>query len=475
MAACSHELIFADGLSRVGWMGWARNYKYRRGWTMTDWSRRDVLSAVAAGFAAAELARAASGAAAPDNAVAADTAGATDRAAAADKNVTQHPMRIRTITAGVALSKLDDVGAVDRALGRLSRARERMKSAGYEVQTIRVAITPLVAGLDAGQRRMAMSALEKNDATIAAADALLSIGPLLMADRAEPELGKWAAELVRRTQRASFSVMVSSAEHGVHRQAIRSAAEVIDELSRVDASGMANFRFAAAASIPAGTPFFPAGYHQGPDSLAIGVESAGLVQTALESAADPEDAATRPRHVMETELGPVEKLGSQMAAAEGVQYLGIDPWPGPGLDRSIGAAIESLTRRPFGHISTLQACAAITAVIKTLSVRSCGYCGLMLPVLEDPTLAKRAQERRYGIQELLLYSTVCGTGLDVAPIPGNAGVDAMARLIGDVAALAVRLRKPLSARLFPVPGKAAGDPVRFDDARLTECRIFEVD
>src|ERR1700735_1863915 len=107
MAACSHELIFADGLSRVGWMGWARNYKYRRGWTMTDWSRRDVLSAVAAGFAAAELARAASGAAAPDNAVAADTA---DRPVAADKNVTQHPMRIRTITAGVALSKLDDVG-----------------------------------------------------------------------------------------------------------------------------------------------------------------------------------------------------------------------------------------------------------------------------------------------------------------------------------------------------------------------------
>jgi uncharacterized protein len=39
----------------------------------------------------------------------------------------------------------------------------------------------------------------------------------------------------------------------------------------------------------------------------------------------------------------------------------------------------------------------------------------------------------------------------------------------------VRLRKPLSARLFPVPGKIAGDTVRFDDPRLTECRVFEVD
>jgi hypothetical protein len=437
---------------------------------MTDWSRRDVLSAVAAGLAAAELPRVVSGAAAPDTGVA-----APDKGAAAHKNGTQHPMRVRTITAGVALAGLDDMGAIEKALGRLSRVRQRMQSAGYEVQTIRVAITPLVAGLDAGQRRMSIGALEKIDAAIAAADALLSIGPLLTDDRLDPELGAWAAEFVRRTQRASFSVSVSSADTGVHRKGIRTAAQVIDELSRVDASGMANFRFAAAASIPAGTPFFPAGYHQGPDSLAIGLESAGLVQTALESAADPEDAVNRLRHVMETELGPVEKLGSQMAAAEGVQYLGIDTSPAPGMDRSIGAAIESLTRRPFGHISTLQACAAITAVIKTLSVRSCGYCGLMLPVLEDPTLAKRAQERRYGIQELLLYSTVCGTGLDVVPIPGNVGVDAMARLIADVATLAVRLRKPLSARLFPVPGKAAGDTVRFDDARLTECRVFEVD
>jgi hypothetical protein len=446
-----------------------RIYGNQQGWTMTDWSRRDVLTAVAGGLATAELPRAASGAAAPDKAV------VPDQTAVPDKNVSQHPMRIRTITAGVALSGLDDVGAIERALGRLSRVRQRMKNAGYEVQTIRVAMTPLVASMDAGQRRTALSALEKIDAAIAAADALLSIGPVLTADRVDPELGTWAAELVRRTQRASFSVAVSSAEHGVQRQAIRSAALVIDELSRVDASGTANFRFAAAASIPAGTPFFPAGYHQGPDSLAIGLESAGLVQTALESAADPENAATRLRQVMETQLGPVDVLGAQLADAEGVQYLGIDTSPAPGMDRSIGAAIESLTRRPFGQIATLQACATITAVLKTLSVRSCGYCGLMLPVLEDPVLAKRAQERRYGIQELLLYSTVCGTGLDVVPIPGNTDVEAIARVIADVAALAFRLRKPLSARLFPVPGKVAGDIVRFDDPRLTECRVFEVD
>jgi uncharacterized protein (UPF0210 family) len=144
------------------------------------------------------------------------------------------------------------------------------------------------------------------------------------------------------------------------------------------------------------------------------------------------------------------------------------------MDRSIGAAIEAFTGRPFGGPSTLQACATITAVLKSLNVRSCGYCGLMLPVLEDPMLAKRALERRYGIQELLLYSTVCGTGLDVVPIPGETGVDVIAQIIADVGTLAFRLRKPLSARLLPIPGKASGDVVGFNDARLTQTRVFDI-
>ena len=43
----------------------------------------------------------------------------------------------------------------------------------------------------------------------------------------------------------------------------------------------------------------------------------------------------------------------------------------------------------------------------------------MLPVLEDDVLAARASEGRFGVRELLLYSSVCGTGLDVVPIPGD--------------------------------------------------------
>ena len=142
----------------------------------------------------------------------------------------------------------------------------------------------------------------------------------------------------------------------------------------------------------------------------------------------------------------------------------------PASDRRI----ETLTGAPFGAPSTLAACATITAVLKGLDVRTCGYSGLMLPVLEDTVLAQRAREGRYGVSELLLYSSVCGTGLDVVPLPGDTPAANLAATIVDVAALAVRYQKPLSARLFPAPGKSAGEPVRFDDPHLTDAVVMKL-
>ena len=105
----------------------------------------------------------------------------------------------------------------------------------------------------------------------------------------------------------------------------------------------------------------------------------------------------------------------------------------------------------------------------------CGYCGLMLPVLEDPVLAQRAGEGRFSVRDLLLYSSVCGTGLDVVPIPGDTAPEAMVGLLRDVAALSSRLNKALSARLFLVPGKKAGDIARFTDPLLVDSVVMKID
>src|SRR5207253_7133021 len=84
-----------------------------------------------------------------------------------------------------------------------------------------------------------------------------------------------------------------------------------------------------------------------------------------------------------------------------------------------------------------------------------------LPALEDQTLADRAAEGLVTLDTLLLLSAVCGLGLDTIPLPGDISLRQLERIILDVAALAIRLHKPLTARLFPIPGRVAGDPVEW--------------
>lgn len=60
------------------------------------------------------------------------------------------------------------------------------------------------------------------------------------------------------------------------------------------------------------------------------------------------------------------------------------------------------------------------------------------------------------------------------PVPGDTPAAAICALIRDTAALAFRLDKPLTVRLFPVPGKAAGEVASLGSADLCDCAIFEV-
>jgi hypothetical protein len=386
-----------------------------------------------------------------------------------------HRFKIRTVTAGVNLKNTSDLVTVESAIGFLQKARKRLEDEGYEIQTLRIATQPLPEYLNGKSRGAALADLRKIDEAIAAKGVILSIGPVITDDRHDPEFAVWATQLVKETKNINFSVAVASPERGIHRQTALTAAETIVAISKSSPGGEGNFRFTAAANCLAGTPFFPVAYHRGPEAFSIGLETPGLLQEAFEQSKDIEDAKTKLKTLLESELGPVEKLAQGIAQSEHRQYLGIDTSPAPSKDASIGAAIEALTRLPFGSASTLAACAAITDVLKSLNIKTCGYSGLMLPVLEDPVLAKRAAEGRYSVRELLLYSSVCGTGLDVVPLAGGTPANELAALIRDVAALSTKLHKPLSARLFLIPGKKAGDHAEFDNPFLTGSVVMKLD
>jgi hypothetical protein len=231
-----------------------------------------------------------------------------------------------------------------------------------------------------------------------------------------------------------------------------------------------NLRVAALAQVPAGSPFFPASWHDGGAPwLAIGPEAAALAWQATRPLADvPLGHADRPRLVaaalqqLAADIVRYDALFARIAqpicAQYGITYAGCD-WslaPHPHPERSIAAAIEALAGVPFGDWGTLSAVRALTATIRGCAVTQLGFSGIMLPVVEDAVLAQRAREGRYTLRDLLAFSTVCGTGLDTIPLAADVSVDALAGMYREVASVATALKKPLTARLMPLAGHAAG-------------------
>jgi uncharacterized protein (UPF0210 family) len=224
-------------------------------------------------------------------------------------------------------------------------------------------------------------------------------------------------------------------------------------------------RFAALALCPPGIPFFPAAYHDGgPPALAVAWEIADEASTAFEGARTLEEAERRLERSLSAVVQRLWAVCTALADRLGLRALGIDCSlaPFPDEARSAAGAFERLGLRPFGGPGTLAVAAMITSVLQRLPVPRTGFCGLMLPVLEDARLGALALAGRLQLSTLLAASAVCGVGLDVVPLPGESTAEQLSALVLDMAALATRLRKPLLARLMPIPGHRAGEPVRFD-------------
>jgi uncharacterized protein (UPF0210 family) len=74
-----------------------------------------------------------------------------------------------------------------------------------------------------------------------------------------------------------------------------------------------------------------------------------------------------------------------------------------------------------------------------------------------------------------MFSAVCGSGLDTIPIPGDTSLAQISALLLDICALALRQRKPLTARLMPIPGKKAGDVTDFNFDYFANSKVMALE
>jgi uncharacterized protein (UPF0210 family) len=379
--------------------------------------------------------------------------------------------KIRTITAFINLDPSQYKQQVAETMQMLRRAKTIFESRGYEVQTLRIATQPFPEYTKGMSTQQAVAFFKEYDALAEKEKFAAGIGPaMLNAGDSEAE-ADLLANILSATKNIRGSIVVAGAD-GVRWKAVGAAARAIKRLEDETEHSQGNFNLGAIAMVPPLSPFFTAAYHTGfGHQFAIGLESANVVAAAFENAPDLETAKHRLTDMLSEQASEIERHAGRVDQETGWSYMGIDLSPAPLKEISIGAAIEELIAQPFGSSGTLTAAATITSAIKDIQVKQIGYNGLMLPILEDSRLAQRWSEGRVSLEGLLSYSAVCGTGLDTVPLPGDVSIEQLDMIIGDMASLAFKWHKPLSARLLPVKGKGPGDMTEFDDPFLVNATI----
>jgi len=381
-------------------------------------------------------------------------------------------MRIRSITTFVHPRWPISENILQKAGIFARHAKSAFESAGFEVQTLRLATPPFPEFLSPEDTLPFIARLQM----IAHSEGFeyIALGP---AQTNKPESYAAVPDMLADSSIMFLSGHLTTPSSEISLPATRACAEIIHRAAPLEKNGFANLRFTALANVPPWSPFFPAAYHQGEaPAFALAVEGADLAVSAFSGADSLSDARVRLIRSIESHAAKLERVGEHLEEIYPAAFKGIDfslaPFPKPEI--SLGGALEALGLPALGFSGSLAAAAFLTDTLDRANFKRTGFNGLMLPLLEDSTLAQRGAEGVLSVTDLLLFSAVCGTGLDTIPLPGDASVEQLQAVLLDLAALSLRLDKPLTGRLMPIPGLKAGDETGFKFDYFANSRVLSL-
>jgi len=381
-------------------------------------------------------------------------------------------MKIRSITYFLNPGWPPDETKMKAAGVFLSEAKKAYQDMDYEVQTTRLATTPFsyLLGKRIKETPYLAEAIQTWLSQIGVEYA--SLGPAFPDVPGDYEV---IPEAIAHTNNIFFSGVMGDAHHGISLEAIRACAQVIVDCANITPDGFANLRFAALANVLPGSPFFPAAYYlDDQPAFSIATEAADLAVNAFTGARTLEEGRSALINALEEHGKALASVAEKLSRQFSTGFQGIDfslaPYPADG--QSLGSAVEKIGVPGVGLHGSLTSAALLTEAVDRADFPHTGFSGFMQPVLEDSVLARRSAEGVLTVKDLLLYSAVCGTGLDTVPLPGDVTADQIVPLLLDITSLALRLNKPLTARLMPIPGKQAGDPTNFEFEYFANSKVM---
>jgi len=400
--------------------------------------------------------------------------------------------KVRTITTFLSLSTARETwkAQILEASKFCAELSAEFIQQGYSVQSVRIVTNPFGEYLNTHSVDKAASDLRYLSALLSSSDLSgirirFAIGEARTAQEIEilPELVREFGDL------CNVCVNVDIDENGIlNNQLIQLSAQAVKKISTITPRGEGNFNFTVKFNCDPLIPYFPASYHRTESGkrFVIGLETPDLlvyVLKQLNQSIGATDHNTRFNAYQNTmsaalqhHISQIKGIIDQATIEMPFTFSGVDSSAAPSKNcASIVEVYEQMGVEYFGASGTVEASSLLTRVFKSIKdVDLAGFSGLMLALTEDTGLARGTINSNFDIRSLLTYSAVCGIGLDTVPVPGDTCIDKIAALMRDTGTMAFRLNKPLTVRLFPVPGLNAGDMTAFESDDLCNCAVLAV-
>ena len=353
---------------------------------------------------------------------------------------------------------------------KLGQTRRLFEQAGFEVQTVRITTQPYSNYVRGLTKEQALALLFHLEELARKHSVLLNIGPAVLDDQPDPLMLELLEEVhsARQTTRREHD-RGERKGRALERSARRCSPH--QARCRKNPRSQGTFNFAATAMLGPGAPFYPGSWHANQGGrFSVGLQAPMWSPAYSRRPGAMQLAATRQLgEALSALANDVHRISRAAEAATGWKYWGFDSTPAPLKDDSIGAAMESLYASHFGcwnddrGLRDHAGATADSGAAHWIRGPDASRAGRLT--------AGAALERRHDQYRLAacLFGGV-GTGLDTVPLPGDVTEEQLVRILGDMAVLAFKWKKPLTARLQPVHGQSRGNE-RVRRSVSGECKV----
>jgi uncharacterized protein (UPF0210 family) len=389
---------------------------------------------------------------------------------------------IRAITYTIDFHKINDINYLHVVEKKLSAILLSYEANGIRIRTVRFNVLPvnLVALQDKQVFFNKISVLSSFSSRLNVRWFNITFDLLTESKSNVDTLCSYAYKILKEFEN-SFVNLIVAGEH-INNYSAKKASETIKMVSLLSKNGIDNFRLGVSLNVSPNTPFFPFSFSDTTDSFSIALEITREVNEVIIDSFVGDHSLIR-KDILDFLVNYVAKidgLGHQVAVDNYIVFNGSDLSLAPYPDEDI-SVIEILNRLgvdDFGSNGTQFFTSYLTSllkeVVKKSNIKTIGFNGVMYSLLEDKLMCKAHDNDYFSIDSIILYSTVCGCGLDMMPLPCDVSVEEIASMIMDVATTSIRLNKPLGVRVLPIPGKFAGDLTEFKLDFLTNTKIPKI-